>query len=203
MDCESPCLWGIIPGKTTLNEAINIFVHLGLPIKSTTYEGKEFYGTQYEFDSGLSIIVTLTIQDEIVKNFRVDINPETQKVGVPREWLAYSPETLIRQYGLPSKVDFFLGRGPRTSFTMYMYFDAADLIVEYHILDLRARLQVCPLIEQFHYVGIWMGKDPIYIPAADTVPLEKATSMTMEEFTELMIGTPNKACFNVKGEMFP
>jgi hypothetical protein len=95
VDCLAPCFWGIVPGQTSLSEARNIFTRLGLPVASTTYEGKEFHGIRYDFESGLSIIVTLTVQDETVMNLRVDIGLEKSQPGVPREWLAYSPETLI------------------------------------------------------------------------------------------------------------
>lgn len=203
VDCLAPCFWGIIPDQTTLGEAINIFARLGLQIRNTTYQHKDFYGIRYEFDSSLSIIATLTVQADIVTDLTVDINPETQKAGVGREWLSYSPDTLIKQYGPPSMVNFSLGRGPLTSFTMYMYFDAADLLIEYHTRDLRARLQICPLNDQIDFIGIWMGKNLTYVPAIDLIPLEEATALKMVEFSKLMTGDPNKACFNLKSEVFP
>jgi hypothetical protein len=206
VDCEAPCFWGIVPGQTTLDEAKNIFTHLGSQIKSTTLDNKEFYGIAYDLDNGLSIIVTLTVQDEVVTDMRVYITPETQKTGVPREWSAYSPETLIKRYGLPSRVGFSVDWGPRTFFDMVMYFDELDLIVEYAgnniISGTNESPGVCPLTDQFDSVRVWMGKDPQY-PPQNAIPLEKATSMTMEEFSKLMTGDPSKACFNLKGEMFP
>ena len=62
-DCETPCFLGIFPGKSTLGEAKDIFMHLGLSTKKITYEGNNIYGTRYDFDNGLSIIGNLTIQD--------------------------------------------------------------------------------------------------------------------------------------------
>jgi hypothetical protein len=85
---------------------------------------------------------------------------------------------------------------------MVMYFDAENLIVEYYSYDLGAKLQVCPPTDQMDSVRLWMGQDPQYPPLED-VPLEKATSMTMEEFSKLMTGDPNKACFKLKPEIFP
>jgi hypothetical protein len=202
VDCEAPCFWGIIPGQSTLNESLRIFAHFGLQTKSTTLDNKEFYGIAYDFDKSLSILVTLTIQDKIVENLRVDINPEIQKVDVPRTWSAYSPETLINQYGSPSRVNFNVDRGESPSYGMVMYFDAENLIVEYYSYDLGAKLQVCPPTDQMDSVRLWMGQDPQYPPLED-VPLEKATSMTMEEFSKLMTGDPNKACFKLKPEIFP
>ena len=206
IDCEAPCFWGIVPGQTTLGEAKNIFARLGLAIKSETYEGKDFHGIKYDFDSGLSIIVTLTVQDKVIENLRVDILPEEQKAEVPREWFAFSPETLIYRYGAPSKVDLFLDWGPNSVIEMNMYFDAVDLIVSYGgyniISNQKSSPHFCPLNAQFDSVRIWMGKDP-YAPPSESVPLEEATSMNMDEFSKLMTGDPSKACFNLDATKFP
>jgi hypothetical protein len=204
-DCSSPCFWGIVPGQTTVGEAGNILSHLGLQMASTTFEGKDFSAIHYDLDSGLSIEVILTIQNDFVENFRIKINPEKQKVGVAREWLAYSPETLIKRYGMPSRVDFVADWGPGPFFAMQMYFDVADLIVQYAGNEIipaqKGSSQVCPQTVQFESVWLWMGKNPVY-PPGKGVPLEKATSMTMEEFSKLMSGDPNHACFIFYGDVF-
>jgi len=206
VDCKAPCFWGITPGQTTLDESKNSLAYLGLQIKSTTYQGKDFYGIRYDFHSGLSVMVTLTVQEELVENLRVDITPETQRAGIPREWSAYSPETLIKQYGTPSRVDFFLGEiGPPT-YSMQMYFKEVDLIIQYinfdHVVFESGQTHVCPLLDQYNSVRVWLGEDPQYPPGA-AVPLEEATSMTRDEFASLMMGNPDSACFNLKKEMFP
>ncbi len=209
VDCSAPCFWGITPGRTMLSDAKEILTHLGLEINNTTQANKEFYGTSYKFDNGLSISAILTIQDTIIENIRLKIIPEVRQSRVPRKWLAYSPETLINRYGPPSRADFAIAWGPGTSsyFQMVMYFDNVDLIAEYDGQDIipwqqKSSPQVCPSVDQFEIVRIWMGKNPVY-PPASAVSLESATGMTMEEFSKLMTGDPNKACFNLKGEMFP
>jgi len=203
VDCDAPCFWGIMPGQTTLGEAVNIFTRLGLQVKYTNArDHKKSYEIGYEFDSSLSTLSLLTTQNDIVENLRVYITPEKQMAGVPRMWSAYSPEFLINRYGLPSNVDFKTDWGPRTFFAMDMYFDKMDLIVEYSgygIID--EKLNICPLTFQFDSVQIWMGKNPVNPPSSGIL-LEEAASMTMEEFSELIAGNPNKACFNLKVEMF-
>jgi hypothetical protein len=204
IDCLAPCFWGITPKQTTLDEARTILNHFGLQTKSTTFQGKDFHGIRYDFESSLSIIVTLTVQDYIVTDLRVDINPETQMPGVAREWSAYSPETLIARYDLPSKVDFFVGRAePSPSYAIDIYFDTVDMIIQYYSYDIRANWQICPLTDQMDSIRIWMGKNPIYPPPSDLISLEQATSLTMEKFYESMTGDPKKACLTLKGEMFP
>jgi len=207
IDCESPCFWGIVIGRTTLEEAINIFAHLGLQLKHTnTRDNKDFYGVVYHSGNGLEVTPILTVQNNIVKSLDVGIN-DTSQEGTPRKWSAYSPETLIKRYGSPSRVDFFLGRvAPTPTHSMKMYFEKVELIVEYSGTNLLnvdlPKLEICPLTNQVEYIHIWMGDDPRYPPSLD-VPLEEATSLTMEEFSKLMTGDAKMACFNLKEEKFP
>jgi hypothetical protein len=212
-NCEAPCFLGILPGRTTLGEAKDIITHLGFQLKcftyqgpDVTYQGQEFCESHYVFDNGLSVLGSLLVQNEVIWNLWVGITPENPKVISPREWLAFSPGTLIRRYGSPSSVSFALDWGPRSFIDMIMFFDTEDLIVEYSSYDLIPRQKgspvVCPITARFDTVRLWMGKDPVY-PPAEGVLLEKATSMTIEEFSELMTGNPDKACFKLNREMFP
>lgn len=196
-DCLAPCFWGITPGLTTLGEAKNIFTRLGLELLDKRR-------IEYEFENGLLISATLRVQkDWIVENLSIYITPEIKREGVEREWLAYSLETLITRYGVPSKVEIAVDTGPRTFLSMEIYFDAFDLIVQYTgygiLVDTN---QICPLIEQFDSVRIWMGENPEK-PPSSAVSLEEATSLTTEVFSQLMTGNPNKACFDLNKEIFP
>ena len=207
VDCVAPCFWGIMPGQTTLQEASNIFAHLGLQLMHTnTRDNKDFYAVNYNFDDGIEVLVIIGIQNNIVQSLDVGIN-DTSEVGTPRRWSAYSPETLISRYGSPSRVDFFLGRvAPTPTHSMEMYFKNVKLIVQYigtNLLNVNfPKLEMCPLTNQVEYIHIWMGDDPRY-PPSPGVPLEEATSLTMEEFSKLMTGDQNKACLNLKEEAFP
>lgn len=207
IDCEAPCFWRIEPGRTTLDEAINTFAHLGISLKfTTTISGKDFYSVVYNLGNGLEVTPIFTIQNNIVENLRVGITPDKSQVGVPRKWLAYSPETLISRYGLPSKVVFSIGRGPSPWHSVVLYFETVDLIVEYSgasIINDVPKLEICLLTNQVDLVQIWMGDNPQYPPKAFGVPLEEATSLTMQEFVNLMIGNPKNACFNLKEKAFP
>lgn len=206
VNCETPCFLGIMPGQTTFKEATNIFAHLGISLVHTnTRDNNDFYSFIYNLDNGLEVTPILTVQDNTVKSLQIGIN-DTSEMGTARKWTAYSPETLISRYGTPTKVDFFLGRvAPTPTHSMVMYFDKENLIVEYigiNLLNTGAQLGICPLTNKVDYIGIWMGEGPHY-PPSPGVPLEEATSLTLEEFSNLMKGDPQKACFNLKEEAFP
>lgn len=206
VDCAAPCFWGIVPGQTKLEEANDIFIHFGLPIFSTTNDGKKFSSASYEFDSGLSILATLRTQDNnIVNNIQLKITPNIKSIVTQQEWNAYSPETLIERYGPPNYVGIAADWGPGPLFCLIMYFDAVDLIVEYSgdsiIPADRGVSQICPLTARFDSVWLWLGKNPEYPPGLG-VPLEDVTSLTVDEFSQLMVGDPDKACFMFDGTAY-
>jgi hypothetical protein len=202
VDCSAPCFWGIVPEQTTNEEAKNIFRYLGLQMASKISESEGFSSIHYILESGLSIRVILNIQNNIVENMQIKITPGKLNVGIPIDWLAYSPETLINRYGVPSQVDFIADWGPGPFFAMQMYFDAVNLIIQYAgeniIPSQKGSSQVCPLTAQYSSVWLWMGKNPVN-PPGQGIPLENVASLTLDEFSHLMIGDPNLACFIFDG----
>lgn len=201
MNCDTPCFWGIVPGKTHLDEARIFFSRLGF----TPFEGKDFYTISYSPDTGGGFVVTLYTTGDIVKNIVITPEIAKPKEGSSREWIAYSPETLIKRYGNPSRVEFGLDWGPNFVIIMIMYFDTSDLIVEYsgyNMIPGRPQSpRLCPLTAPFDYVRLWMGQDPPDVPSFKTVSLVKATTLTMELFTQLMLGNPQEACFTINGDV--
>jgi hypothetical protein len=203
MNCAVPCFWGIVPGKTYLDEVRIFFNHLGF----APFEGEGFYTIEYKPDGGGGFSTTFYAPGTIVENIEVTphITKQTKERN-PREWIAYSPETLIKRYGKPSRVEFALDWGPNFVITMIMYFDTSDLIVlysGYNMIPDRPRSSLlCPLTAPFDLVHLWMGQNPLDTPSFETVPLEKATSLTIDQFAQLMMGNPKKACFTLKGNSF-
>lgn len=208
LNCEEPCFWGITPGKTPFDEAKNLFGQLGfIPFEGKDqYSGRDFYTITINNKVGeLNSYVTLFPENNIVKN--IEVTPViTQTVtGIHSNWIAYSPETLIKQFGEPSRVGIDLSYGPRFWIALIMYFENTKLIVYYDGYDLvpdhpNSPL-LCPTTAPFDKVTLYMGENPPN-PPLEGMPLEKATSLTIDKFTELMTGDPQKACFIVNGELF-
>jgi hypothetical protein len=212
MNCAVPCFWGIIPGKTSLDEARSFFSHLGFtPFegmdRNTPSSGMYFYTISYDSGSGYPSSVTLYASNNLVEDIVVDPDIPKPKEGSPREWIAYSPETLIKRYGSPSRVVFagasqgLAGSPPVIGIDMIMYFDTSDLIVNYSGVGMTPN-SFCPLTAPFDFVRLWIGSYPPEAPSFQTMPLEEATSLTMDQFTQLMTGDPKKACFKLKEELF-
>lgn len=211
LDCAAPCFWGIIPQKTTLDEANLFFNHLGFKSNSgiDKEKGQDYFfdTTRYESSNGLSSRISLYGYKNLVETIWIQISVPNQDQASRKEWLAYSPETLIKRYGNPSQVYFLLAIGPDTSFLyeMLLYFDENSMIVKYighgSAPSLPYSPRICPLTAPFENVWIWLGDNPRY-PPRPGLDVEKATSLTIDQFSQLMLGNPQNACFNLNDKAF-
>jgi hypothetical protein len=206
--CQSPCFWGITPNQTTIGEAQNIFNRLDLKLNNTLQkEEKDYYATDFGFGSGASVSIVLRVQNGLVDSIRTDIGLANYKSVPPvREWLAFSPETILPQYGTPTRVEFQITAPPcddpsacTVFYVMIIYFDKPDLFVEYDskLINDEKIIKVCPLLDQYDGVSIWLGKNADNVPTNAGVSLEKATSLTIEQFYTLMLQKPKAACFDL------
>jgi hypothetical protein len=208
--CSSTCFWGIIPDQTTLSEAQNFFYYLGHPLLGTLRQGdKVFYGSLLGPGNGLAVSVVLKVQNELISGVNVGIGLANYRgPSLPREWLAYSPETLLLQYGLPSRVMVGLptyptdpaSSDPGRLYVLTMFFDSENLIVEYYQRRGTSNpYYVCPLTDQFDGIGLWFGVSPEHPPSGG-VSLEEATFLTIEQFYELLTRPAETPCFYLKLE---
>jgi len=206
MNCNVPCFLGIVPGETTYNEAEAIFSRLGVNTWTIMNGDQTNYGNDvYLFENGLELFLHLVIYNGIVKWFTVDINPEIQQNEIPREWSVFSPEQLIRRYGQPTKVEFFMGRiGPPQQFDMDLYFDTVDLIVSYssYRSDIRDVINFCPREDQFFSIRIYLGEDPEN-PPLEGSSLEDVSDISIAEFSEILTSDKGDGCVDLNPYAFP
>lgn len=218
--CVTPCIWGIFPGKTTLKDAQFIFSNLGSPlIKTLQLDRQSFYASSFGpksgLENGLSFQVILTVEDLYVKNMRAGVSLANYTLAPAHdEWTAYSPENVLKRYGVPSRVDFSLfypaesGSPPNAAwYVMAIYFDDLDLIFEYGSDPLRPltkegnAVRVCPSTDPFAGVNIWLGKEPVYPPVIG-LSLEEALTrtLTLSEFYNTLV--VNSGCFELNSKVF-
>ena len=203
-DCIAPCFMGITPEQTTLEEINILLIPLG-PFYSCDLNNDKTgrCRTSHRFSTGLSITIRMSIESGIVKNLQIPVTlPEEQDGAAQQEWLAITPESLIKEYGIPSKVNIFADLGPTPTYAIDLYFDANDMIYSYGSYDFGVDMRICPKSDRFEGIRIWMGKNPIN-PPLETVSLEEATTMTREEFSNLLTSDIDGACFILNKVAFP
>lgn len=209
--CLAPCFWGIIPDRTTIAEAQDIFNRLNMNLHiSSEEDNKQYYETGIGFDDGLAgVSVIHVVQDGYVRSIEVGISISKDPFPLD-EGFTYSPRILMKKFGLPSKVDFFIHYphepgGPEDAawYSMVMYFDSSNLIVDYHEGSTKSGdlIRACPLTDRFSGVSLWLGKEPRYPPLRG-IPLEKATTLTLEQFYDLLTQGSENSCLDLKPEAF-
>jgi hypothetical protein len=211
--CRPPCFWGIAPNHTTLKEAQNIFAYFGIPLSQTNQtNGKDYFATDFGLQSGLSVSIVLGVQSDLVDSLRTNIGLAnyTSSPAV-REWLAFSPETILTQYGIPTYVEFGLAVAPNDqpssnsiSYAMILYFDSYDLVIEYDskLIKDEKVIKVCPLIDSFDGIWVWSGKNAENMPTRQGISLEEAAVLTNQQFHDLMLQDPQNACIGLSRDAF-
>ncbi len=214
--CSSPCVWGIVPGKTTLEEARSIFTYLGNPLEKTAQEGNlDFYyslfGSSHGLEMVLSYDVLLTVQDGIVSGLNAGISTTDNVTGAPvphKLWAAYSPENILKRYGLPSSVEFIASQGPDINghaylhWYMYLYYEPFDLMFEYALgvkdeVGSGRSVHICPPTVSTESVKVWLGKKAANPPDKNGhKSLEELTTLSLNDFYEVV--AINNGCFDLE-----
>ncbi len=203
-DCLAPCFWGIAPGKTTRDEANSFFFHLGFSPFNTTHDGRDYTSYEPQLNGIFSFVVTLVSHNNIVENQRIGMQVLGSNGIKESGWMAYSPKALIQRYGKPSNVNLHWNlESGNTTFSIELYFDDYDLITAFHSPDgpEPSSPQECPLAVRYDYVDLWMGKNPYY-PPLKGVPLDKGTSLTIDDFVKKMTGDSAHSCFTLNVDAF-
>ena len=201
-DCDGICFWGIVPGTTKFEEAVQF-----LQNRQTSGTRQEVDSTNYYHSTirykGNRILVNLSLSDinGIVKNINVRIYGIHSEEVTGQDWLAFRPDEFLRSNGKPKQVYIVMSEGPegRISYSMTWLFD--DIYVEYignqTIIKPNHILRVCPLKDQsLQNVEISMGpSDEKVIP--DGVDLFQITTLTRDTFYEILTDDPDEACFDL------
>jgi hypothetical protein len=206
-NCSVPCFMGITPGKTTIEQVKAFYGPLGFRQregKANINTDKQYYSVGYEDVIKRNSNVTFLYTNSIIEN--IEITPEIPKPkeGVPREWTGYSPETFIRKYGQPSRVEFAVDWDPIITVTMILFYDDLHLVALYSGFGMYQghphSIRLCPLTAPFDYIGFYLGPKSGNPPLFSSVPLEKATSLTVDQFAQLLIQNPRDACITLNGD---
>ena len=208
-DCLPTCFWGIIPNQTTMEEATNFFRYIGSPM-SHGLENNNAYASTIAYNHML-IKVKLFVQNNLVRSIRTRISLENYDgPAVPRPWSAFSPENLLLQYGKPTNVEFEIYYPAERGFPegtawyqMIIWFDEKGVIADYFDGETKAGklIHVCPLTDRFGSVDLWIGENPD-APSPRRVSLEEATSLTIDQFYDLMTQKDGQKCLDLRSEAF-
>lgn len=208
--CSSPCLWGIIPGQTRLDEVQEFLIANDLKLLS--FMGN--YGFIYGKREDITMDVSLTIKDNIVIGLELQLNGLYHSTVTKSDYSALRPENVLRNFGKPSQVIIDIERphefnAPQDKllFDYIFFYDDQKIIVYMSGGPIEGAkngfVTLCPGKEHFSSIRLWMGENKSWKPESFYFPtLEEAASITIDEFSDKLIQDPEGYCIALKGNVF-
>ena len=208
-NCLSPCFWGIVPNQTTLLETQNFLAKIGLELTSPS---ESLYALHFDYTTNLTGDVYFTVREEKIVGIKFSLFQDNRFIQ-RNTWAAYTPENILGVYGVPSAIHFFLSYNHDVSTPENLYYKIDMLFIydDLNLIILYAREVVGKANDFFRYcpgqiispsIGIWIGKDAHHPPSYAGALLEDATSLSRQEFYQLITENPGTACIDLKAEAF-
>ncbi|MCP5303794.1 MAG: hypothetical protein H7A03_11755 [Pseudomonadales bacterium] len=127
--CELPCLWGIVPGKTSTESAREGLTALGASFVDSTYAS--FFGIGWgaaiEFEISNDIVQTMNMGGSYASS-RMDRDKYTQG------WQPYSLTAVLDHYGLPTRVLVykpFQADPGQPSYHLLVFYEDSGIQIDY------------------------------------------------------------------------
>ena len=219
-NCDLPCWWGIIPGKTTWIESLEFLRLIGGKVSSRPGDnGTIIYDTGgFDFED-IHNKITFFEKSELVETMDVSSEGFQNPVGFQKAWVQYTPKTLITKYGQPSRVwirsSYSYGLTDRRGYQLWIFYDKLGFLVIYSgIIKKEPIYHICPrfengediqsieLITQTPEDHRRLERFTYYSDVIDYIkPIEKA-GLSVEELYSIFIHD-EKPCFDIQGNIFP
>jgi hypothetical protein len=210
-DCNAPCLFGIVPGKTTIDELENHFyTTFGEGLTTKDVNGRiQSYAISFNLADHLLNSTEFRIRSGVVYQIDTLLDHLFDPAVKPEEWSAFSLRNILESYGMPSRVEFYLDTphepvsNPGVIYSYTLFFSTSDTIVTYYggQKENIAILRICLLEEQPTHMEMHIAWQPYIEGSDDGVTLENATSLSIQGFYNLMMNDPH-GCIDLKTDAF-
>jgi hypothetical protein len=210
--CDTPCILGIIPGRTKLDELIKILDDWHLEVSPNPKIIQSYsYHTGYDFNTNplhkdLTFDIDIVIDNELVTGLIFYIETGLDDSVARDDWSQFQPESIINTYNTPDDIKLFInypieGTEENTvSYNLYYFYYGKNIIVEYQSKSIIASdnyIKICPGIDSFYWNRIWMGdgiKDAVNLD--ERFSLVSKVNMSVDSFSNQLKNNPSSFCFN-------
>lgn len=165
-NCELPCVWGLLPGFTEYQEALDLFEYLG-------WIGSDDFGyrdTGTDLDAiPLAIRFGVYSQGSLVERLKIVLSGD----GFRQYASFFSVPNVVRTLGEPADVRVNIGvdpginEPPETLFELLLYYKEDSLLIKYGgtAIKVKGGYSVCPgdLNRDSNVVNVESGYVAIYV----------------------------------------
>lgn len=206
-DCEFPCFWGILPEITRYEKLYSVIDNLG-GYRFENLQANDHVRVASSFglgdDIGVQVEFQADLQNDIVQDLKVLLRNLWKTEVTPEDWSAYNMDEILRTYGVPDKVEVYLGGGGTLSFLVRLKYESLDTFIDYDWFTTEDKYLTpssaifCPEEIVIDSVELHMGKNP-FNASGDGVPLIEATGLNEQDFHKLFTENPS-ACLTLNRE---
>jgi hypothetical protein len=202
-NCSEPCFWGIIPGMSNFDDAVVFLKSLGRKGLEGATDSTRYFNVTYPYKEDL-IGLGFLEQGGKVEDIRVGLDGLDSGIISSSDWSAFRPDSIIKTHGTPSSVKIGLGEGPNgyVIYQLLLSYDTEKLNILYDPIDDAILptpfLHTCPLADRgIRKMKIWLGGTPTPQDLVGMKGIEEVTSLTVDEFSKLILDKGEKACFKI------
>jgi len=212
-NCSKPCFWGIRPGISNFDEAVAFLKSMGKMGIDGNKNFIRYYNVSFTYKDQIHIGLAMT-GGSSVDEINVDLQGLQGRDITNSDWLAFRPDSILKNYGIPSRVEFYLSIGPSSDGGVinpspYMYgfiFYYQQMVINYYggSVNPSSNTHLCPLVNhQIEQTKIWLGRVLIDNPQRiKGIDLGELTTLSIDKFYALMTGDPKNACVNLNFSKF-
>ena len=212
--CKLPCWWGIVPGNTRFQAAVDSLQQQGLSL----YLVRDLTGaltidiphpTQL-FNYGF--LLGLTAEQGVIS--RLEVDGETYNLTQSRrfasDWQRYSLSNILQEYSQPSTIGFISGppaeRDAPVSYSLTLLYETLGFAIRYTgpaQFDNKSNvIYACPRFEQMNNISLFLVSpgNPLRKSTSDLADfgptLQETIGMSIEEFYGKFKSSNNKSCLD-------
>jgi len=202
--CSGTCFWGIDPEVTSFSQAVRFLKTLK---QQALKETKDAYSNGYDYiEKNINVTLRISASNDKIQSLHATF-VGLEVAGVSgKDWLAFRPDNYLRTNGVPNQIKIIMSEGPngRVSYSMVLIFDQMYISFDayQHIIKPQSILHACPLVDHnIERLDLWLG--PIDEKKwADWKDLTDISPLTPQDFYQILVGDPTKACFDLDYQKF-
>lgn len=198
--CQFPCWWEIVPGQTTLEEAVNLFEPIILSWNEyTNYADRDgikyyifafYFPVEDEWNIQTSFLLSVREKDNVIES--ISTNMDAHHIG-----LHYLPE-ILSQYGKPESILVNGSAGGGGYFmNLYMYYPQHGFLSthQFRVENGEKKMgstEICSALQTYSGLMLWDPDSNVSINMlsemwpgywyGDFLPLEQVSKLSMDEF---------------------
>lgn len=151
-ECKLPCFWGITPGMTTWETAMQFLNHVNVRSSDDVRNDgiHHFSGLELPINN-VPINIEFIEQNNIINNINVGMGKLLRDQTSGLDWTPYKLSSILSTYGLPSRVLLGIYQpheppGDTTGYELWLIYDQSGILVKYGGSGVKVEptLLVCP-----------------------------------------------------------